>query len=148
MIHSREVFANSLDHALLANRVVLALDKIQTSGAAANEQEALNDAVNFLELIQKGKDFTSTREISEDSYQAALAYGEAIKAIEQLPPEERKADGDSARVLQNLMSFASALRESRTVSEGDLQALTGFFRRVRDITISAGDRKSEIVKFL
>src|SRR4029077_6238939 len=148
MIHSREVFPSSLDHALLANRVVLVIDKIRKNENTADKEEALNDAVDFLDFIMKGRTFANTREVSENSYQAALAYGEAMKAIEQLPNDQRKSEGDAARVLQNLMNFASELKEHGAASELQLQALSNFFRLVRDITISAGDRRAEIVKFL
>jgi hypothetical protein len=146
MFHSRELFPDS-DHALLANRVVLVLNKIRNDQHAPERDEALKDAVAFLRFVLRGKDLTNRREINQNSYQAALAYGEAIEAVKRLPERRGTIDGDSESILRDLFTFASALQKERNLEKPQLQELLHFFRLVRDLTVPARARKTEVLKF-
>jgi hypothetical protein len=142
MLQSREIFPTSLEHALLANRIMSVLKEVARGKDVPGKTEALEDALKFLRFIEKGRKSTEAREVSEDSYQAALAYGEAIKALEILP--ERT---DVGKFLGYLIDVLTKLHDNKAVEQPAFESVSMFFRGVRDITLGRGRRRIEVLKF-
>jgi hypothetical protein len=80
VIRSREVIPASLEHALVANRVLAAL--ASNDLASQDSQDAVEDGLRFLQSVLEGGRLATSRYVHADSYKAALAYGEGVKAFE------------------------------------------------------------------
>jgi len=146
MVESREILPTSLDHALLANRVVSVLSQVVRGRHVPDKTSAMDEALRFLRFIEKGKRSTENREVSQDSYEAALAYGEAIRALGlQLPPPEPTTD--FGEFLDRLIGITIELRDDKEVDKTEVDSLAKFFKTVRDITFGSRQARIEIVKF-
>lgn len=146
MIQSREILPLSLRHAMLSNRVLGVLAQMRNNQQPSEKQETLSEAVTFLDTVRKGKAFTKNLELREDSYQAALAYGEAIRAIEMLPPN-RTEGRDIEALIDTLISNARSIRDQNVPDQVAVSMLTDFFAVVRDVAMSARPRIVERVVF-
>ena len=143
MIRSREVFPTFLEHALLANRVLEVLK--QEDIGEEEKRKAMDQAIRFIDVVLQGKLFTEKREVSERSYQAALAYGEAIKAVSEMRKggnRNKKGQGFD-KFLQELRHITEALRDNKQVDKDARNALCLFFSSMRDIAFSARTRTIE-----
>jgi hypothetical protein len=129
MIRTREVIPPPLDHALLATRVLAALNQLENPRPSPLIEGAIDDAVLFLNNIIKGKQYTSELKVAENSYECTLAYGEAIRAVELLPVAEGvavRSDKVMAFVGECLTS-AKAISQKRTVNKKAVSDLSSFF---------------------
>lgn len=141
MIRSREVIPLSLEHALVANRVLAALASRNLT--SEESQDAVQDGIGFLNSMLDGERLTASRSVEVNSYEPALAYGEGVKAFELVAYE---ANVDPVTYLQELVKMATGLR--RQPQHGDEQVvsrLAAFFRTVRDLALASGDRPVERV---
>jgi hypothetical protein len=143
VIRSREVIPTSLEHALIANRVLAALASGDLTSQEA--QDAMEDGLQFLRSVLKGEQLTASRSVEPDSYKAALAYGEGVKAFELVEYRPGQSD-DPTPYLQALVQYASAIRE-RSRSDEAVQKLTGFFQTIRDLALEATARPIETVSW-
>lgn len=66
MIRSREVITPSLEHALVANRVLAALASNDLN--SEETQEAIKDGLGFLESMITGKEATASRSVGAVGY--------------------------------------------------------------------------------
>jgi len=142
MIQSREVITASLEHALVANRVLAAL----ASGnfASQDAQDAVEDGARFLNSMIAGWQATNSRSVSPDSYGAALAYGEGVKAF-QLVAFPRDENAEPVIYLRSLIEIASALGKNAQVDQTAVEKFTSFFRTVRDLAFASGEPQIERV---
>ena len=140
MIHPREVLPAPLQHALLASRVLVGLAQLDTHRTPAVEA-ALDDAILFLGAIRKGESYTKQREIAHRSYECALAYGEAIRAIEKLP--QTKPGGRASEIIDQIETALKRLREHEVADPAELENVKTFFRLVREVTIASEQRPIE-----
>ena|SRR5882724_5099267 len=147
MFESREIFPVSMEHALLANRVVSLLNRVEKGKDAPNKEVVLNDALQFLKFIEEGRKSTEAREVTAQSYEAALAYGEAIKAFALEDPLGSEDQGDFDGLLRDLIEITTELRNDKSVVTGSVKSLATFFGAVRDITLGSGQRRIEVLKF-
>jgi hypothetical protein len=143
MIRSREVIPASLEHALIANRVLAALASNDLT--SQESQDAVDDGLQFLESVLKGGQLATKRSIEADSYKAALAYGEGVKAFELV--ERPGENADPTPYLEELLRYASALREHPTHNEEAVEGLKSFFRTIRDIALASSERPVETVSW-
>lgn len=142
MIRSREIIPTSLEHALIANRVLVALASHDLT--SQESQDAMEGGLQFLKSVLEGGRLVAARSVSADSYKAALAYGESVKAFELV---EQPGHSENPTVyLQALVNYASALRE-QTGDERAVQKLTGFFETIRDLALEATERPIETVSW-
>jgi hypothetical protein len=146
MINAHEVFPVSLEHALLANRVVGALSGERRDVDLEERRRALVDAGGFFDVILKGRRFTQSREVCAESYHAAVAYGDAIKAVELLPATQN-GQSELGELLNALASTVIDLQAGKRVQPGKVDELVGFFERVRDVCLCASNRPLEKLKF-
>lgn len=138
MIRSREILSLSLEHALLANRVVAAVSVAPVEIDPGERHQALENAVQFLGEMLKGRDFPNAASISDDSYRASLAYGDAIRAFRAVPNAVFDENSDPGRFLQELMKTAEQLRDARPVEQKHTNDLVSFFRSVRELSLASG----------
>jgi hypothetical protein len=143
VIRSREVIPTSLEHALIANRVLVAL----ASGDLTSQesQDAMEDGLRFLKSVLKGEELTASRSVEADSYKAALAYGEGVKAFELVEYKPGQNENPTT-YLQALLKYASTIREQPRTEEA-VQKLTGFFQIIRDLALEATERPIETVNW-
>src|SRR5713226_8937212 len=134
MIKSREVIPASLEHALVANRVLAALDSDDLT--SQEFQDAVEDGLQFLTSVLKGGRLAASRCVEADSYKAALAYGEGVKAFELVGYQQGQSD-DPTPYLEELLKCASALRQHAGADEKAVQDLKNFFGTIRDIALAS-----------
>jgi len=144
MIRSREVVPASLEHALIANRVLAAL--ASNDLASQESQDAVEDGLRFLRSVLEGRRFATSRSVQPDSYKAALAYREGVKAFELLGYRQGQSD-DPAPYLQELVNCAAALRQHAGANDKAVQDLTNFFRTIRNIALASTERTVERVSW-
>jgi hypothetical protein len=144
MISSREVIPSSLEHALIANRVLAAL----ASGDLASQeaQDAVDDGLRFLTSVLEGSQLATSRSVQIDSYGAALAYGEGVKAFELLGYQPGQNE-DPRPYLQELANCASALLQHPGPNEKASTDLKNFFKAIRDIALANTERAVERVSW-
>ena len=140
MIKSREIIPTSLEHALVANRVLAALaSEDLTSGEA---RDAVADGLQLLKSMIHGQEFTASRSVSADSYHAALAYGEGVRAFE-IVAYQRGGSDEPIVFLRKLANVATALNENQPVEAQAVQEFKNFFRIMRDIALASSERPVE-----
>jgi len=142
MIRSREVIPASLEHALVANRVLAALASNDLT--SKESQDAVEDGLRFLESMLEGQRLTARRSVEAGSYRAALAYGEGVRAFELVAHQQGGGD-DPTPYLQQLVKSASALQyglDKKAVSD-----LTNFFGIIREIALASTEALVERVSW-
>lgn len=145
MIHSRELFSPTMEYALLANRVVSALMMKETDHQ--ERLQALDEAARFIETMLKAEDFGRSLQISDDSYNSALAYSEGIQALKFVLPGPVEREGPNPTQLVNdLLSTARKLHQGEGVSDAAQEQLALFFKSVRDSSLESGDLVVERVR--
>lgn len=144
MIRSDEVIPASLEHALIANRVLAALASDDLASQEA--QDAVQDGLRFLTSVIDGGRLATSRSVQVDSYRAALAYGEGMKAFEMVGYQPGQSD-DPTPYLQELVNCASALRRDAGADDRAVQDLKTFFRAIRDIALASTERAVERVSW-
>src|SRR5690348_14239732 len=147
MIQTRELFPASFDHALLANRVSHVLYQIQQN-EEPSDRGTLDDAIKFLQFIRKGREFTQQLTLSENSYQAALAYGEAIRAIETLSVRRKSLEEDIDQLLKWLIQVTENLRDVKPVEKEDVSTLDSFFNVIAEAALASTTSPMERVEYL
>jgi|SRR5580692_1767984 hypothetical protein len=140
MIKSREVIPPSLEYALVANRVLAALASNDLGSREA--KDAVNDGLQLLNSMIEGQQLTALRTVSADSYQAALAYGEGVRALEI---HYRGSGSEPIVLLRELVDVASSLRENQRVEEDAILEFKSFFQAVRDVALASGEGPIERV---
>jgi hypothetical protein len=143
MIRSRELIPASLEHAMIANRVLAAL---ASDLASQESQDAIEDGLGFLRSVLKGGELASSRSVEADSYGAAIAYGEGVKAFE-LVEYRPGANENPAPYLQALLECASEIRQRRPGDGEAVQRLKSFFETIRDIALASTERPLETVSW-
>jgi hypothetical protein len=141
MIRSREVIPASLEHALVANRVLAAF--AANDLASQESRDAVDDGLLLLMKMLEGQRLANLRSVEAGSYQAALAYGEGVKAFELVAYQQGEND-DPAVYLRELVKSASALRQEGA-NEKAIRELTNFFRTIREIALANAERPVERV---
>jgi hypothetical protein len=148
MYRTRDVITPSLDHALLATRVMAALQQLDNPQPSPLIAGAIDDAVRFLQNIIEGKRYTERREVSENSYESALAYGEAIRAIELLPePTDAAARLSVTDVVGERLKAARAISQQQPVDRDAVSELLKFFSLVRDVAMKSDPKPIETLSF-
>jgi hypothetical protein len=147
MIQTRELFPDSFDHALLANRVSNVLHQIQRN-EEPTDQAALGEAIKFLQFILKGREFTHELTVSENSYQAALAYGEAIRAIGTLSVQGKTIEEGVDKLLKWLIQVTENLRDVKPVEKDDVSTLDRFFNLIAEAALASTTSPVERVEYL
>lgn len=142
MIRSREVIPASLEHALVANRVLAAL--VANDLTSQEGQDAMQDGLHFLQSMLEGLRLTTQRSVEADSYRAALAYGEGVRAFYSGAYQQGDND-DPAAYLRELVKAASALQHG--ADDKAVQDLASFFRTIRDIALASTERPVERVSW-
>jgi hypothetical protein len=146
MIRTKEVIPTSLDHAMLATRVLASLNQIENPHPSPLIDGAMEDAVRFLKCIIDGKRYTAGREVNENSYECSLAYGEAIRAVELLPtPNASSAKADIIAFVVACLQSAEAISRKQKVDKDSVDELMAFFRLVRDVTLRLDRKPIELV---
>jgi hypothetical protein len=141
MIRSREVIPLSLEHALVANRVIAALASLDLN--TEESKDAMQSGVAFLNSMLQGQRLSASRSVQIDSYRPALAYGEGVRAFALTRAE---ADIDPVAYLQDLVQKATRLAaHPERGDEQDIGNLVKFFRTVRDLALASSDRPVERV---
>lgn len=140
MIQAREIVPVSLEHALLASRVLVALNEPARNSIA--RREALEEGALFLRSILSGPTVAKNREVSNVSYRSTLAFGQAIKALEQLPAPTTGAR-EITPIVKDLLKSLQKLRAGKRVPDASIRRLSSFFRTVRDVTLRSDVRKVE-----
>jgi hypothetical protein len=140
VIRSREVIPTSLEHALIANRVLAAL----ASGDPASEEarDAIEDGFRFLQSVVEGEQLATSRSVTVDSYKAALAYGESVKAFDLVAYQPGQVE-DPAVYFKELLRYASNFQRAEA-DERAIQVLTNFFRTIRDIALATTERERPV----
>ena len=153
MIRYREVLPASLTHALLANRMVSALGQAQRDQQSVDEQ-VIGEGILFLQTVLQGREFTKSLSLSEDAYQAALAYGEAIPAIEALSGQINQNINVPGRdpdridhILRSLLGIAEDVRDKRDVGPDALRVLDLFFTIVAESAMASRKPRVEKVEY-
>jgi hypothetical protein len=144
MIKSREAIPAPLEHALVANRVLAAL--ASNDLASQESQDAVEDAIQFLSFVLEGGRLATSRAVEPDSYTAALAYGEGVKAFESVGYQHGRAE-DPTVYLEELQKCASSLRQHVEAPDKAIQDLKVFFRAIRDIAMENTERPLERVSW-
>src|SRR5712671_4700330 len=147
MIRSREAIPASLEHALVANRVLAALASKDLTSQEA--QDAVEDGLQFLTSVLEGGRLATSRSVQVNSYKSALAYGEGVKAFELVGYQQGQSE-DPTPYLEALLKCASALREHANVNDKNdkaVQELASFFRTIRDIALASTERAVERVSW-
>ncbi|MCL5671524.1 MAG: hypothetical protein M1423_09575 [Acidobacteria bacterium] len=147
MIQTRELFPASLDHALLANRMAKVLHQIEGNEEPA-DRDAFDKAIKFLQFIRQGREFTQKLTLSENSYQAALAYGEAIRAIELLSLKKMPEEENIDRLLKWLVEVTENLRDNRPVEKHEIVLLDDFFKLIAEAALTSTSGPIERVEYL
>lgn len=142
MIRSREVIPASLEHAMVANRVLAALasNDLASPGAV----DAIDDGLRLLNFMITGQQLTASRSVSADSYPAALAYGEGVRAFEVFAYSGGGGEDPNA-FLRDLVDVASALKRNDRPQEEKLKQFRKFFRIMRDLALSSNEGPIEKV---
>lgn len=140
VIRSREVIPASLEHALIANRVLAALASNDPTSQEA--KDAIEDGFRFLQSVVKGEELAASRSVTADSYKAALAYGESVKAFDLVAYQQGQVE-DPAVYFKELLRYASAF-QSAEADERALQGLTNFFRTIRDIALASTEKERPV----
>jgi hypothetical protein len=147
MIRSRDVIPSPLQHAMLATRVLVALDRYEEAGRAPALDAAMGGALQYLGKILQGRNNAKDLRIDADSsYESALAYGEAMRAV-----EISTGGSGSAKFLEfvsELQGIASALRLNEPVNKQSVEELKQFFKQVRSVALSSGERQVEKISLL
>ena len=148
MIRSRDVIPSPLQHAMLATRVLVALDRYEEAGHAPPALDAaMGSALQYLGKILQGRNNAKDLRIDADSsYESALAYGEAMRAV-----EISAGVSGSAKFLEfvnELQGIASALRLNEPVNKQSIEELKQFFKQVRAVALSSGERQVEKISLL
>lgn len=142
MIRSREVIPLSLEHALVANRVVAAL--ASRNLASEESQNAVQDGIVFLNSMLEGQRLTASRSVSANSYRPALAYGEGVKAFALV--HYGQSNVDPVVYLKDLVRMATGLAAHPESSDEQVVGkLRAFFDVVRDLALASSDRPVERV---
>jgi hypothetical protein len=144
MIRSREVIPASLEHALVANRVLAALASDDLT--SQESRDAVDDGLEFLKSVLKGGQLASSRSIEVGSYKAALAYGEGVKAFELISYQQGQDDNPTP-YLKELLRCASGLLEHANDNEKAVEDLKIFFQAIRDVALASTERPLETVSW-
>ena len=142
MIKSREVISASLEHALVANRVLAAM--ASNDLASQEAQDAVEDGLRFLNSMITGAKITKSLSVSPDTYGAALAYGEGVKAF-RLVAFHKSENAEPIVYLKDLIGIASALKKRDQVDQTAIQQFTSFFKTIRDLAFASGELQVERV---
>jgi hypothetical protein len=146
MIRTKEVIPPSLDHAMLATRVLASLNQLEHPHPSPLVDGAMEDAVRFLRSVIEGKRYTAGREVNENSYECSLAYGEAIRAVDLLPTRSASAaKSDIMGFVEECLHSAEAISRRQTVQKESIDELTAFFKVVRDVTLRFDRKPIELV---
>ena len=144
MVRTREVIPAPLEHALLATRVLAVLYAPEKAHNTPILESTLDDAAKFLRNIIEGRKYTKERLISHKSFEYALAYGEAIRAIEMLPKQE-KLRGEVSELLSGLLQTTESFKAGKEVAPERRELLKMFFTHLRKIAANADAKPIEIV---
>jgi hypothetical protein len=101
--------------------------------------------VRFLNKIIKGKQYTSERKITENSYECTLAYGEAIRAVDMVPIPEGTPPKSVVTFVKECLRVAEAISENRVVDEKSVSDLRMFFDFVREVSLRVDRKPIEMV---
>jgi hypothetical protein len=147
MNRTREVIPPSLDHALMATRVLAALNQLENPHPSPLIAGAMDDAVRFLNSIIKGKEYASELKVAENSYECTLAYGEAIRAVDMLPRPSGAASksDDVMKLVNECLQAANALSQKKNVDKQQVSKLSVFFNLVREVSLRLDRKPIEIV---
>jgi hypothetical protein len=149
MNRTREVIPPSLDHALMATRVLAVLNQLENPRPSPLIEGAMEDAVRFLRNIIKGKEFTDKLRVAvaENSYECALAYGEAIRAVDLLPaPAGTQANADRVMIfVRECLKSAEAISQKRPIDQAAVKELNMFFKFVREVSLRVDRKPIEMV---
>lgn len=149
MIRSREVIPPHLQHAMIATRIVAALEGYQGPNSTAGIKPALCDAVTFLDKILEGEKCTEGLLLSETSYESALAYGEAMRVLDESPAGWAALGDEFLQIVHSLRRVVDDISgHERPVPPESLNALKTFFRYIRDVALSSEERPLEKVALL
>ena len=140
MVRTREVIPLPLEHALLSTRVLAALYALDEQKKAPLLDGVFDEAAKLLEIILKGRKDAQERSVSGKSAEYALAYGEAIRAIEMLP-NRPKVSEEVGKLLSNLIRTAEALRAGDKVKQESVQEIRQFFELLRNVAARASARR-------
>ena len=142
MVRTREVIPGPLQHALLATRVLAVLYALDKSLGTPIFRTTMEDASGFLHAIIEGRRYTKERVVKDKSY--ALAYGEAIRAIEMLPTQDAPSGG-VGDLLSDLLATAESLKSGKEVSPVQVKRLTVFFTRLRTVATDTDTKPIETI---
>lgn len=134
MIRRNDIVTPYLEHSLLAARILAALNELQAQRKSAFADSALDQAVTFFGSMLEGSANAKSRQVSERSYDCALAFGEAIEVIDRLDVTPAEKD-EPARFVQVLHDKVLNLRNEKVPNPQDVHMLAEFFRLLRDVAL-------------
>jgi hypothetical protein len=138
---NRDVFSDNLRIAILSDEIAAALRHVsQGETLRPRDIRILNTAADLLGDMRRGMDATKRKKV-EESMEASLAYGQAIQAINAMPP--RAAPVQSFDKLTRWL--CDQLRDVEAGRSSEVQVLCDFFTAVRNVAMRGSGRKFETV---
>lgn len=138
---NRDVFSDSLRIAILSDEIAAALRHISKGETLRpRDSRILSRAAGLLKEMRRGMDATKSKKV-EESMEASLAYGQAIQAVNAMPP--------GATPVQLFDKLITSLHDQLTAVEAgrssEVQVLRHFFMAVRNVAMRGSGRKFETV---
>jgi hypothetical protein len=133
---SKAIFPESLVFCGLAERSYLALRKFQKDNELRNsDNEALEDAINFLKNALEGKNAIDNLELSENALVASYAYREALSAAINISGRRKSNSENIISVISGLTGDLEKISKREEIAPENLNNLIIFFSQIRDRTL-------------
>lgn len=137
---NRQVFSDNLRMAILADEISSSIRHIsEQKRLTEKDRRIIEKALELLAEMRRGRDATKNKKLEEDSIEASLAYGQAIRALQLIPGGSESFED----LVDTLTRQLGGLRNSENFEAKDVFQ---FFTTIRDVAMAASSRKPESVR--
>ena len=123
----------------LLNKIISTI-KTDNPKISENEKETLNKAKEYLDMVQKGKEFISKEKVEKNFENSLKAYLTTIKALRQ---SEKKLNTEKLNeILRDSRNQISIALEKESINNDELKTALTFFKSIRYIILEQASELS------
>ena len=123
----------------LLNKIISTI-KTDNPKISENEKETLNKAKEYLDMVQKGKEFISKEKVVKNFENSLKAYLTTIKALRQ---SEKKLNTEKLNeILRDSRNQISIALEKESINNDELKTALTFFKSIRYIILEQASELS------
>jgi predicted ATPase len=142
MINTRKVIPDSLEHALLASRVVEGLEELKAGHRSENSDAAAKAAVRYFHRLLGLYDVMKDRRVSRAAWNKSMSYRDSIRAIGRVPNLRGRYTA-MREVITGLMQTAKSAQSGPVGDSEGFSDLERFFKEMRDEGLDSDRRTVE-----